>query len=125
MSAARGDVTYSSTLASTTTTSYYDTGSAYYAWSTTGSTATFTDLASNSYAAPGSIATESYSATVSYNTWMAVTSTTGANGEQLTMTYDTAGRPLTGTSPFGGVTNYAYSAAGTLPMTQTETARTE
>jgi YD repeat-containing protein len=48
-----------------------------------------------------------------------VTSTTGYNGEQLSTTYDpTTGRPLTGTSPFGGVTYYSYSALGTIPLTQ-------
>jgi len=122
VSTARGDVTISVTLASTTSTGYYDTGSTNNVYSRTGRTASCTGLSSsNLYAAPGTITTESYSASVSYNGWMAVTSTTGANNEQLYMTYDpTTGRPLTGTSAFGGVTTYSYSAAGTIPMTQTE-----
>jgi RHS repeat-associated protein len=122
VSTARGNAFISATLSSSASASYYDTGSVYNTNSSTGSTATYTALSSsNSYAAPGAIATESYSASVFYNAWMGVTSTTGANGEQLSMTYDSAGRPTSGTSPYGGVTNYTYSTAGALPMTQTET----
>ena len=49
-----------------------------------------------------------------------ITQTTGLNGEQLSTSYDGNGRPLTSTSPYGAVTTYAYSGAGTVPGWQTK-----
>ena len=76
---------------------------------------------STNYAAPQSIATQSYSGTVAYNSWLGITQTTGANGEQLSMVYDpNTGRPTSGVSPYGATTTYSYSASGVLPATQTQ-----
>jgi RHS repeat-associated protein len=36
------------------------------------------------------------------------------------MTYDGAGRPTSGTSPYGAVTTYSYTPLGTIPVQQTE-----
>jgi len=66
------------------------------------------DAATN-YAAPQSVSTQSYSETISYNSWLGVTGTTGLNGEQLSITCDSYGRPSAGTSPFGAVTAYVYN----------------
>ena len=78
----------------------------------------------NSYAAPQTIATQSYSQSLSYNSWLGVTQMTGLNGEQLYATYDTTGRPITATSPYGVFWwNYSYSTAYTLnpPFWQAKT----
>ena len=42
----------------------------------------------NSYAAPQTITTQSYSESLSYNSWLGVTQMTGLNGEQLYATYE-------------------------------------
>jgi YD repeat-containing protein len=75
--------------------------------------------ASTNYAAPVSISAQSYNETVGYTGWLGVAQTTGANGEQLAMTYDQYGRPSTGTSAYGAVTNYTYATSA--PFWQTET----
>jgi YD repeat-containing protein len=59
--------------------------------------------------------------TIAYNSWLGVTQTTGLNGETLYLAYDSYGRPYTATSPYGAVTSYSYSAAGTYPAQQTKT----
>ena len=84
-----------------------------------GSTSTASADAATNYAAPQTIATQSYSETIGYNSWLGITRTTGLNGEQLSMTYNFYGRPATGTSPYGAVTHYAYSNPGVVPATQT------
>jgi len=78
------------------------------------------DAATN-YAAPQTITAQSYSTSVAYNSWLGVTQTTGQNGEQLQMAYNGWGLPTSGTSPYGAVTNYTYSGANTLPVTQART----
>ena len=118
----RGWMTQSATPAKTTTISYYTPGGILAGTSATDGTTTAVSTSSTTnFAAPQSIATQSYSQTLSYNSWLGMTQTTGANGEQLSMTYDVAGRPSTGTSPYGAVTTYTYSAYGALPMQQTVT----
>jgi hypothetical protein len=47
----------------------------------------------------------------------------GANGETMSMTYDTLGRPAT--SACGAVTTYGHTLAGTVPVQQTKTGRTD
>ena len=77
------------------------------------------------YAAPGTVTTSTYNESIAYNTWLGTTQTTGANGEQMYMEYDTYGRPLTATSPYGSygtpTVNYSYSSPGTFPAWQTKT----
>jgi YD repeat-containing protein len=84
-----------------------------------GSTTTATSDSSTNYAAPSSLSTTTYSETVSYNSWLGVTATTGLNGETLSMTYDSYGRPATGTSPYGATWTYGYTS--TTPIQQTKT----
>jgi hypothetical protein len=54
------------------------------------------------------------------DSWLGMTQTTGLNGEQLQITYDSAGRPSRAMSPYGATTTYSYTQ-GTLPMQQTKT----
>jgi RHS repeat-associated protein len=98
--------------------SYYRYGGVASVSATDGTTATASASAGTNYAAPESISVQNYSQTVSYNAWLGITSQTGANGEQLSMTYDNYGRPYSGTSPYGAVTSYTYGTAA--PYTQTE-----
>jgi len=116
----RGLATGSITPAGHTCSWYFDTGNVQTAWDSSGNTVTQTTTSSTDYSAPQSITTQSYSETIGYNSWLGITQTTGANGEQLAMTYDSYGRPTTGTSPYGAVTAYAYSGSG-VPVWQTKT----
>ena len=68
---------------------------------------------------PDTITTLTYGNTLSYDPWLSLTSATGANGETLSLTYDSLGRPATGTSAYGATTTYGYTAAGVLPAKQT------
>jgi RHS repeat-associated protein len=99
----------------------YNHGAMYQYGASSGHTGLWSADAATNYAAPQTITTESTSATIAYNAWLGISQTTGPNGEQLQVSYDTAGRPLTGTSPFGAVTTYAYTAAGVIPIIQTKT----
>jgi YD repeat-containing protein len=116
----RGLLTQSQTPAISTTIYNWDTGNPANIFRSDGTTASMSADAGTNYAAPMSIGSESYSETVSYNSWLGVTQTTGANGETLAMTYDGYGHPHTATSAYGGVTTYTYSAAGVLPAWQQE-----
>ena len=101
---------------------YYDYGGVNSTRSSNGSTTYASADASTNYAAPLTVSTQSYSETIAYNPWLGVTQTTGLNGEQLSMSYDGAGRPAGGTSPFGAVTTYGYTyASGAVGATQTVT----
>jgi hypothetical protein len=84
---------------------------------TDGTTTSASSNASTNYAAPLTITAQNYSTSVSYNAWLGITSTSGENGEDLQMTYDSHGLPATGTSAYGAVTTYVYGTAA--PFTQT------
>jgi YD repeat-containing protein len=105
--------------AKTSCSLYYQYGSLYQANGSDGSVVQTNTDASTNYAAPTSISTQSYGETIGYNSWLGVTSTTGLNGEQLSMTYDSYGRPATGTSPYGATTTYGYTSS--VPIQQTKT----
>ncbi len=68
------------------------------------------------YAAPTSLTTESYNYSVGYNTWPGISQSVGANGESVSTTYDSYGRPTSSTSAFGGVTSFSYPTTAVLPM---------
>jgi RHS repeat-associated protein len=75
---------------------------------------------------PVTISSQSYPTTLAYNSWLGVTQTTGANGEQMSMTYDGYGRPTSGTSPYQSPYCYcgpteSYSYGTSAPFTQTKT----
>ena len=121
----RGVLASSDTLSKTTTNVYYMYGALYSSTGTDGSSLYNTISSTTNVTAPDAISTQSYSTSPAYDSWLGVTTTTGANGEQMYMTYDTYGRPATATSPYGTygspTETYAYSSAGTLPAWQTET----
>jgi hypothetical protein len=72
----------------------YNYGATFESFASNGHTAAASADAATNYAAPQTISTESTSATIAYNAWLGVSQTTGPNGEQLQLSYDTAGRPF-------------------------------
>ncbi len=117
----RGLLTSSVTPAKSSAMNYYSYGGLATGAGSDGTSVTASADSSTNYAAPQSIATQSYSETVSYNSWLGITQTTGANGEQLSMVYDPyTGRPTSGVSPYGATTVYGYSNSGVLPAWQTQ-----
>ena len=118
----RGLVSALVTAAKTSCMAYYSYGGFAEGWASDGTTMTASADAGTNYAAPQTVTTQSYSDTIAYNSWLAITQTTGLNGEQLSMTYDPyTGRPTSGVTPYGATTRYTYSASGALPATQTKT----
>ena len=124
-----GALTTSVTLTKAIGTTYYVYGGVSSVSATDSTNVTASADASTNYAAPLTITAQNYSQAIAYNAFLGITSQTGANGEQLWMTYDAYGRPTTGTSPYGAVTTYTY---GTIrytvnninyytPYSQTET----
>jgi YD repeat-containing protein len=80
-----------------------------------GTTSTASADAATNYAAPQTIVAQNYTQALSYTPFLGVSKTTGANGEQVTMTYDSYGRPKTATSPYGAVWTYAYTPLANGP----------
>ena len=89
--------------------SYYSYGGLARASGSDGSVVTMSADSATNYAAPQSIGSATYSETIAYNGWLGVTATTGLNGEQLQMSYDSFGRPISATSPFVASTSYGYA----------------
>ncbi len=87
---------------------YHLFGAVSNSWGSDGSTATASINASTNYAAPTALSSQSYGETISYNSWLGVTGTTGWNGEQLSTDYDWYGRPTSGTSAYGAATTISY-----------------
>ena len=109
-----------------TSYTYWDFGGVNQTLRSDGKTATASADQATNYAAPMSLSTESYSASLSYSPWLGVTQATGANYETSSTTYDLNGRPSGSSSPYhlSGAysssqlyTTYSYSAQ--LPATQT------
>ena len=119
----RGYLVYSVTPARSTSFSLDNLGVVEVSSASDGAYTQVALSSANSYTAPQTIATQSYSQSLSYNSWLGVTQMTGLNGEQLYATYDTTGRPITATSPYGASWNYSYSTAYTLnpPFWQAKT----
>ena len=119
---ARGYLSKTVTHSVTTSVNMYTYGAVAETVGSDGSATMGSADSATNYSAPQTITTQSYYTSVSYNSWLGVTSTNGTNGETLSMTYDSAGRPVTGTSPYGAVTTYAYSnASAGPPFWQTKT----
>jgi len=79
--ASRGYVAQSVTPAKTTTYLYSNSGF-LGGTASDGSTVSLGLSAATNYAAPSSISTATYGETLSYNSWLGVTSATGLNGER-------------------------------------------
>ena len=119
----RGYLSSSATPAGTSSACYYWYGVPY---STTGvsGTTTFSPVSSiTDYTMPDTITTpgsgSGLTTTLGYDPWLSLTSVTNPNLATTSLTYDSLGRPATGTSPYGAVTTYGYTTAGTLPVQQT------
>ena len=122
----RGYLSTTATPAATTSFMVYTYGAVAASIGSDGSNTTASPDASTNYAAPVTITSQSYTQTLGYTPWLAVTQTTGANLEQMSMTYDTWGRPASATSPYQSASCYcgpteSYSYSTTLPFTQTKT----
>lgn len=78
-----------------------------------GSTATID--ASTNYAAPTAMSVGGMSSSMSWNSFLGLTSETGPNGDTVSLGYDANARPTSTTSPFGAVTSTAYGDTGTPP----------
>jgi YD repeat-containing protein len=115
----RGYLSTTTTPAVTTSSSIYTYGAVAASVGSDGSTTTASADASTNYAAPITIASQSYPQILAYNPWLAVTQATGANLEQISASYDIWGRPSGGTSPYGAAVGVGYSTS--LPFTQTKT----
>jgi RHS repeat-associated protein len=114
----RGLLYASTTPAKTTYSTFYAWGTVAQVTGSDGTNVTASADSATNYAAPQTITTQSYTETIGYTSWLGVAQTTGPNGEQLTMQYDTYGRPTSGTSPYGATTTFSYNTSA--PFTQTE-----
>ncbi len=121
----RGFLSASVNPATKTCNAYFIYGAISSTNRSDGLTVDSTPSSLNNYAAPQSITTQSSNQSLSYNAFLGVTQTTGLHGEQMTMTYDTLGRPSTATSPYGTpgtpTVTYSYSASGIIPAWQQKT----
>ena len=119
------NLSYSLMPGKTATVAVYNYGSMAAAWGSDGSSSSASADPSTNFNAPVSISSQSYQTALAYNSWLGVTQTLGQNGEQMSMTYDSYGRPTSGTSPYcgtgctGPTVSYAYGTS--TPFTQTKT----
>ena len=121
----RGYLTSSVTPAKSTTLAVYTYGSPAMVWGSDGTVSSASADPSTDFNAPVTITSQSYQTTLAYNSWLGVTQTKGANEELTSMTYDSYGRPTSGTSPYCGSGCYgptvSYSYGTSTPFTQTKT----
>ena len=121
----RGYLNLSVTPAKSTTIAVYTYGSPAVSWGSDGTVSSAIANPSTDFNAPVTITSQSYTTTLAYNSWLGVTQSTGSNGEQMSMTYDSYGRPSSGTSPYcvsgcsGPTVSYSYGTSA--PFTQTTT----
>jgi hypothetical protein len=125
----RGYLNSSVTPAKSTTIAVYTYGSPAMAWGSDGSVSSASADTSTDFNAPVTMTSQRYSTTLAYNSWLGVTQTTGANGEQMSMSYDANGRPASGTSPYCGSGCYgptvSYSYGTSAPSRRPRPDRTE
>ncbi len=121
----RGYLSSSVTPVKTTTNAVYNYGVGAMSWGSDGTVAYASADSSTNFSAPVTIMSQSYQTTLAYNSWLGVTQAHGANNEQISMTYDSYGRPTSGTSAYcqsgctGPTVSYSYSTSN--PFTQTKT----
>ena len=112
----RGNVTQSVTPGSTTNFGYDITGMTLAADDNNGHAVNITAATGTNNSAPGTLnpGNSNLATTLGYSPFLAVNSSTGPNNSTTTLTYDAAGRPTTGVSATGSITNYTYFF-GTTP----------
>ena len=71
--------------------------------------------ASNNYAAPSQMTTNTLSSTMNWYSSLFPSSAAGPNGDTASFAFDTNGRPTSTTSPTGAVTNYTYADTASPP----------
>src|SRR5581483_6222819 len=110
--------TYRGDLSSSTTPS----GISYYTYDMTGNVlssstngVTTTTTATNNFAAPGQITTNSLTSTMNWSSFLGLSSASGPNGDTGSINYDANARPSQTTSPYGAVTTYGYSDTSVPP----------
>jgi RHS repeat-associated protein len=106
----RGNLTGSTTLDSSITTTY-DTLGNPTSITQNGVSINVSTASSSNFVVPTAISAGSLTETIDYESFLARSSTTGANTDTTTMSYDVYSRPTGGTSPFGATTSIAYNSA--------------
>ena len=84
-----------------------------------------TTVATNSgtnFAAPSTLTTN-YSSSLTWSSFLGLSSATGPNGDTMSITYNGTGRPLYTWSPYGAETSYTYNDTAS-PPTKTATTNT-
>jgi RHS repeat-associated protein len=117
----RGNVTQRVAGGVTTNFSYDITGTVTDADDGQGHSVSIDPAEGTNHAAPGVITPNSQSnlaESLTYSSFLAVTTDTGPNASTATTAYDYSGRPTSSTSPYGATTTYTYTNS---PPTTTAT----
>ena len=110
----RGNITSSTTPATITNNGYDITGNVI-GTTVNGVSSTLTDNSMTNYAAPSEITTNSLSSSLTWTSFLGLSSATGPNGDTASISYDAAARPYIVTSPYGAVITYAYNDTASPP----------
>ena len=111
----RGNVAQSSTPDATTALSR-DIGGNITSITKNGVTTAMTTNSTTTWAAPSAITLGTFSSSISYNSFLGITSDSGPNGDTTSIAYDsTNGRPTSTTSPFGATTTITYNDTASPP----------
>jgi RHS repeat-associated protein len=114
----RGNVTTSYRIDGTTCKAYDIGGNVTASRDPRGRDTTITTASASNYAAPATITTGSMNNSLSWSSFLGLSSDTGSNGDTATTVYDNFARQTQTTSPYGAVTIYTYT---TSPPTVTAT----
>jgi YD repeat-containing protein len=110
----RGNVS-AATTPTTNSTLNYDMGGDATTATVNGVSTTITPSTSNNYAVPSQLTTNSLQSTSSWQPFLGLSSATGYNTDNESITYDANARPSSVTSPYGAVTNYTYNGNSSPP----------
>ncbi len=88
----------------------YDASGNVVSTTVNGVTAQVTSSSSTNFAAPSQLTVGSQTTSMSWNSFLGLTSTQGPNGDTATTVYDQYARPSNTTSPFGAVTAVNYNS---------------
>jgi RHS repeat-associated protein len=108
----RGHIASSTTL-SGTTSYYYDVLGSVKQTTVNGVTSNVTSSTSNNYAVPSQITVGSLSDSMSWTSFLGLSSNTGSNSDTGYVSYDGYGRPSYSTAVSGAITAHVYSTGPT------------
>jgi RHS repeat-associated protein len=108
----RGDLSSSVTPTTTTSQTFDMTGTVLSTW-VNGVSSQITPT--NNWAAPGQITTNTLTSTMTWSSFLGLSSATGPNGDTGSISYDGNARPYQTTSPYGAVTTYTYNDTASPP----------